>query len=169
MASTEPDPQPARHPSGQGRRERWPARLHLPWGVWVLVAMVVVLVLGGSALAGWSVASRSSGGSPSAAAPGGQHTPVSGLPTVALADLPVQARQVVATIDAHGSFRYAQDGTVFGNDEHLLPDRPDGYYHEYTVPTPGSPDRGTRRLVLGRDGDLYYTADHYASFRQVLR
>jgi ribonuclease T1 len=96
-------------------------------------------------------------------------TPSSGLPTVAVAALPPEARAVLALIDKGGPFEYRQDGTVFSNVEGLLPARPAGYYHEYTVVTPGSPDRGTRRLVVGRDGDVYYTSDHYASFRQVLR
>lgn len=53
---------------------------------------------------------------------------------------------------------------MFGNREGILPRKPSGYYHEYTVPTPGSPDRGARRLVTGEGGEVYYTADHYASF-----
>ena len=51
----------------------------------------------------------------------------------------------------------------------MLPARPRGYYREFTVPTPGSPARGARRVIAGRDGDLYYTGDHYESFRQILR
>jgi ribonuclease T1 len=35
------------------------------------------------------------------------------------------------------------------------------------VSTPGSPDRGARRIITGRDGEFYYTADHYESFRRV--
>jgi len=102
-------------------------------------------------------------------APAASATPSSGLPTVPVAQLPPEARTMLALIDKGGPYRYAQDGTVFSNNERLLPARPNGYYHEYTVVTPGSPDRGTRRLVVGRDGDVYYTSDHYASFRQVLR
>jgi len=100
---------------------------------------------------------------------GAGQTPSSGLPTVASAALPPEARHVLTLIDAGGPFPYKQDGTVFGNNEGLLPKQRTGYYHEYTVPTPGSPDRGTRRLVVGHGGDIYYTNDHYASFRQVLR
>ena len=58
---------------------------------------------------------------------------------------------------------------MFGNIEGLLPARPRGYDHEYTVPTPGSADRGARRLVAGDDGDVYWTDDHYETFRQVRR
>jgi len=82
-------------------------------------------------------------------------------------DLPVQARQVLRLIDAGGPFAYPQDGTVFGNVERLLPSHPRGWYHEYTVPTPGSPDRGARRIVAGQDGVRYYTADHYESFARI--
>lgn len=96
-------------------------------------------------------------------------TPVSGLPTIAAKELPKEAITTLSLIDAGGPFPYDKDGSVFGNLEKLLPQRPRGYYREYTVPTPGSRDRGARRLVVGSDGDVYYTADHYESFRQVLR
>ncbi len=96
-------------------------------------------------------------------------TPRSGLPTVAASALPAEARQVLGLIDAGGPFPFVQDGTVFTNAERILPQRAAGYYREYTVRTPGSSDRGARRLVVGRGGDVYYTDDHYASFRQVLR
>ena len=96
-------------------------------------------------------------------------TPSSGLATMRAADLPSEGRAVLALIDKGGPFRYQQDNTVFANNEGLLPMRPAGYYHEYTVPTPGSPDRGARRLIAGKDGDIYYTADHYDTFRQVIR
>jgi len=96
-------------------------------------------------------------------------TPVSGLRTVAMAELPQQARDTLALIDKGGPFPYDRDGIVFGNNERILPQRQRGYYREYTVPTPGSRDRGARRLVVGGGGDVYYTDDHYESFRQVLR
>jgi ribonuclease T1 len=37
------------------------------------------------------------------------------------------------------------------------------------VITPGSADRGARRIIAGADGELYYTADHYATFQRVVR
>ncbi len=89
---------------------------------------------------------------------------------VALATLPVEARETVALIDRGGPFPYAKDGAVFGNRERLLPAQPSGFYREYTVPTPGEDDRGPRRIVTGDDGgQLFYTADHYASFVRVDR
>ena len=97
--------------------------------------------------------------------------PESGLPMVALATLPVEARRTVALIDRGGPFPYgAKDGAVFRNRERLLPARPNGFYREYTVPTPGEDDRGPRRIVTGDGGNqLFYTADHYASFVRVSR
>ena len=94
----------------------------------------------------------------------------SGLTLVALATLPVEVRETVALIDRGGPFPYAKDGAVFGNRERLLPIRPNGFYREYTVPTRGEDDRGARRIVTGDDGgQLFYTADHYASFVRVSR
>lgn len=96
-------------------------------------------------------------------------TPRSDLPTVAVDELPAEARETLALIDRGGPYPYRQDNTVFSNVEGRLPRRPHGYYREYTVRTPGSRDRGARRLVVGADGDIYYTEDHYETFRQVIR
>jgi ribonuclease T1 len=87
--------------------------------------------------------------------------------TVALSSLPVQASDTVHLIEAGGPFPYPQDGVVFNNAERRLPDEPRGYYREYTVPTPGSADRGARRIITGKNGEYYYTPDHYATFRRV--
>ncbi|WP_406370293.1 hypothetical protein OG788_10245 [Streptomyces sp. NBC_00647] len=92
-----------------------------------------------------------------------------GLPAVAAAALPAQARETLALIDRGGPYPYAKDGTVFGNLERELPRHARGYYHEYTVRTPGESDRGARRIVTGRGGEIYYTDDHYDSFKAVLR
>ncbi|MFJ7966751.1 ribonuclease domain-containing protein [Streptomyces sp. NPDC096324] len=92
-----------------------------------------------------------------------------GLPTVSVAALPAEARSTLALIDRGGPFPYAKDGTVFGNFERELPGHARGYYREYTVPTPGENDRGARRIVTGRGGEIFYTDDHYNSFKAVLR
>ncbi|MEV6686392.1 ribonuclease domain-containing protein [Streptomyces sp. NPDC051130] len=82
--------------------------------------------------------------------------------------LPSQADDTLDLIDQGGPFPYSQDGVVFQNREGLLPGRTTGYYHEYTVITPGSPTRGARRIITGQQAaEDYYTADHYASFRRV--
>ncbi len=93
------------------------------------------------------------------------------LPVVALAELPREARAVDAAIRSGGPFRYDRDGVVFGNREKLLQVRPRGYYHEYTVPTPGSKGRGARRIVCGgpptTPDACYYSDDHYRTFRRI--
>jgi ribonuclease T1 len=86
---------------------------------------------------------------------------------VPAAQLPKEARQTLELIRRGGPFPYRQDGTVFGNRERLLPQRERGYYREYTVPTPGSRDRGARRIVAGKSSDYWYTEDHYNSFRRI--
>jgi len=83
------------------------------------------------------------------------------------AALPREARETLALIHKGGPFPYQQDGGVFGNREGLLPRRPRGHYREYTVKTPGSRDRGARRIVAGASAEYYYTDDHYRSFRRI--
>lgn len=95
--------------------------------------------------------------------------PESGLPVVRLADLPPEAARTLELIDAGGPFPEDRDGVTFENREGLLPDEQMGYYREYTVPTPGSDDRGARRIVTGEGGELYYTGDHYSSFSRIAR
>jgi ribonuclease T1 len=99
--------------------------------------------------------------------PGEGHAEVQ-LPAVAaLADLPPEARATVRLIREGGPFPFDRDGVVFGNRERLLPVRSRGYYREYTVVTPGVHHRGARRIIAGRQGELYYTDDHYRSFKRV--
>jgi ribonuclease T1 len=74
---------------------------------------------------------------------------------------------VLAAIDSGTPSPYREDGGTFENREGELPDKPFGYYREYTVETPGSPDRGARRLVIGEQGDTWYTNDHYGSFTRI--
>ncbi len=94
--------------------------------------------------------------------------PDSGLPTIYLLDLPPEAAETVDSIDDGPPYAYDQDGGTFGNYEGLLPDRERGYYQEFTVETPGSYDRGARRIIEGADGELYWTDDHYGSFSRIL-
>jgi ribonuclease T1 len=81
--------------------------------------------------------------------------------------LPPEAHAVLDAIAHGGPHPYRQDGGVFQNREGQLPRQPRGYYREYTVDTPGSDDRGPRRIVTGGDPpvEYWYTDDHYRSFR----
>ena len=92
--------------------------------------------------------------------------------SLAVAELPRQGAQVYGLIFQGGPFEFEKDGVVFANRERLLPLAKRGYYHEYTVATPGARNRGVRRIVCGgqvRTPDIcYYTADHYASFRKIV-
>jgi ribonuclease T1 len=113
--------------------------------------------------------------------------------TVPVHQLPQEAVEMLGRIERGGPYRYERDGTVFGNRERLLPRRARGYYREYTVDTPGVRHRGARRLVVGCEreppasahgraspsrfpafaecggpAEVYYTEDHYRSFRRVL-
>ena len=92
----------------------------------------------------------------------------SAIGEIKAAALPPEARATLALIRAGGPFPYARDGTAFGNREGLLPKRERGYYREYTVKTPAARDRGARRIVAGKRGELYYTDDHYRSFKRIL-
>ncbi|QQP95023.1 ribonuclease domain-containing protein [Lysobacter enzymogenes] len=82
--------------------------------------------------------------------------------------LPAEARDVLRKIQSGGRFEHRQDGSTFQNRERRLPPQPRGYYREYTVETPGSDDRGARRIVTGGDPpvEFYYSDDHYRSFRR---
>jgi ribonuclease T1 len=81
--------------------------------------------------------------------------------------LPPEAADTLARIAHGGPFEHRQDGVVFNNREGRLPTMPDGYYHEYTVDTPGLDYRGARRIITGGTPPrIYcYTDDHYRTFR----
>jgi ribonuclease T1 len=151
------------------------SRTRAQWVVAILVALI--------ALASWWFQNR-----PAAPAEGGPGTPdrtaavsphqpgtksgtdnMSGLRWVAVSQLPDEADETLRLIDSDGPFPYDRDGVVFGNFERILPGHQRGYYHEYTVPTPGEHDRGARRIVTGGPGEYYWTGDHYASFERIAR
>jgi len=94
-------------------------------------------------------------------------------PTLLVTDLPREGQETYQLIRKGGPFPYEKDGVVFGNRERQLPRQDRGYYREYTVKTPGSRDRGARRIVCGgpeprNPKACYYTQDHYASFRELV-
>jgi guanyl-specific ribonuclease Sa len=130
----------------------------------LVIALVAYLVLQ------WSTGRDPAGVQP----PGGQDAPViesqatgtaGGYPSF----LPPEAVETLQLIERGGPFPYDRDGVTFQNRERRLPERPRGYYREYTVPTPGERDRGARRIVTGGDPPevYFYTDDHYRSFREV--
>jgi ribonuclease T1 len=96
-----------------------------------------------------------------------QSSTQSGLNVIKASDLPPEGRATLNLIKNGGPFPYSKDGAVFNNYEGLLPAKAKGYYHEYTVITPGSSDRGARRIIAGANHEYYYTSDHYASFKLI--
>jgi guanyl-specific ribonuclease Sa len=128
------------------------------WKPLLTLAVVVIALLLWNRFAGTPPSSASA---PAAVAAGGDAGALPGF-------LPPEARDTLALIAHGGPFPHSQDGVVFGNYEHLLPEQPRGYYHEYTVETPGARTRGTRRIITGGTPPevYYYTDDHYRSFRQ---
>ncbi|MFD9706002.1 ribonuclease domain-containing protein [Lentzea sp. NPDC059081] len=136
-----------------------------------LVGLVALVVIG------WFVKDNTSSAPPSptpssstrpsatSAAAGEVPGAKSGLDVQALTKLPAEAARTWKLVEANGPFPYPRnDGVTFENREKRLPQQKSGYYKEYTVPTPGSPDRGARRLVTGSEKEVFYTGDHYSSF-----
>ncbi|WP_412078547.1 ribonuclease domain-containing protein [Streptomyces xanthophaeus] len=147
--------------------------LRLLGAVFLCAALVGAVGCGGKTPAP-AAASTSAGltAGPGTAEPtGGSAAPrwAEGMATVRADALPREARDVLALIDKGGPYPYRQDGTVFGNFERILPRQKRGYYHEFTVRTPGERDRGARRIVTGQGGEFFYTDDHYETFKAVLR
>ena len=151
----------------------------------VIPLLLIVAVILAVYLAEWAgstnfgcnpVSAPSTGGNP-VSAPSAQSSPatVADEPLqqnqpggVSLSSLPKEAHDTLKLIKQGGPFPYSKDDTVFSNYEGLLPAKSSGYYHEYTVKTPGSPDRGARRIIAGNPGEYYYTGDHYLSFKRIL-
>jgi ribonuclease T1 len=131
---------------------------------WIRIALLAGLAV--AAASGWlsREAPRGSGAEAPIASDRGSTAP---LPDGA--GLPAEAQQTLRLIAAGGPFPYDRDGSHFQNREGRLPTQPPGYYREYTVRTPGSPDRGARRIVSGGNPpvEFYYTDDHYRSFRRI--
>lgn len=94
---------------------------------------------------------------------GGQES----LSVIAVAELSAEARDTLRAIKQGGPFAYPRDGVVFNNFERVLPERQRGYYHEYTVITPGASNRGVRRIISSEANEYYYTADHYQTFKRI--
>ncbi|WP_235010039.1 ribonuclease domain-containing protein [Mycobacterium sp. 3519A] len=125
------------------------------------IAIIALLVLA-VAVGGWALL-RTNSADP-------QPTSTGGVPTCPIATLPREAAETVRAIHSGGPFPFPRnDGVVFGNREGHLPDRAKGYYHEYTVISPGADNRSTKRIVTGglpltSPSQYFYTGDHYDSF-----
>ena len=57
-------------------------------------------------------------------------------------------------------------GDRFYNREGLLPSGKT--YYECDIDTLGKSNRGAKRIVFSKDGDIYYTSDHYVTFYRYL-
>lgn len=137
-----------------GRQLGWPS-----FGKLAFANFLTMVVLAGAMVQGTGVAAK---------------PPAALIQTVALSSLPSEAQETERLIRAGGPFPYEKDGSRFGNRERLLPVQSRGYYREYTVKTPGSRNRGARRIVCGGQQPTapdacFYTDDHYASFRRIVK
>jgi ribonuclease T1 len=134
----------------------------------VVPLLAVVLAACGATAAGTSASVATAPASTSAAGSLAPAQPTTDLRTVVVAKLPAEAVGTLRLIASDGPYPFAKDGATFSNREGLLPRHSSGWYREFTVVTPGSGDRGARRIIAGQDGSRFYTSDHYASFREVV-
>ncbi|TNC99193.1 MAG: guanine-specific ribonuclease N1 and T1 [Gallionellaceae bacterium] len=131
-------------------------------GWWVLAGLLLVLSLAQAR------SHHSHSSSQVSAQETAQHSSQDSSDSIALAQLPPEGRETLQLIKRGGPFPYPRDGVVFSNFERILPKQQRGYYHEYTVKTPGVNHRGARRIVCGVVPECYYTADHYKSFQRIV-
>jgi ribonuclease T1 len=114
-------------------------------------------------------ASQAASAAAASAASGAQAAGVLG--TITSKQLPAEAADTLRLIKSGGPFPYAEDGVLFRNSASMLPQHPRGYYHTYTVRTPGATDRGQRRIICGgarkQTNDCYYTDDYYVSIKRI--
>lgn len=134
----------------------------------MLLAVLALVACGGDPQAGSGSAVTAPSGVASSGSALAPAVATTKLRTVAVSSLPPEGVTTLELIRSGGPFPYSRDGITFQNREGLLPARPEGFYREYTVPTPGSVDRGARRIVAGSDGARFYSDDHYNSFREIV-
>jgi ribonuclease T1 len=125
----------------------------------VLVAALPLAACGPAAPA-WDASAGGARGADARAARSADRDPLAAVSEGERAEVRDELRRIAAG----GPFLHRRDGIAFANREGRLPPEPAGYYREYTVETPGAPDRGARRLVVGRRGEVFYSHDHYQSF-----
>jgi ribonuclease T1 len=130
-----------------------------------LAALCALVVIVG----GWALL-RTQSSNPSTTKSSDAASTTDGVPTCPLATLPPEVADTVRVIRSNGPFPFPRnDGVVFGNREGHLPGQARGYYHEYTVITPGARNRSTKRIITGgapvtNPRQYFYTDDHYDSF-----
>jgi ribonuclease T1 len=111
-------------------------------------------------------------GAPAASGAVGAAGASSVVTPVARTKLPGEAAETLRLIKAGGPYPFGEDGVLFRNSAVMLPQHPRGYYHAYTVKTPGLADRGLRRIVCGgprkQTADCYYTEDYYVTFKRIV-
>jgi len=98
-------------------------------------------------------------------------------------------KDLLAKIAVCERMPYDNDGNVHSKPHAGLPDKPAGYYLEYTLIVPNRPTgakpepvliggvtymtgavlspRGPERLMIGDHREVYYTPDHYTTFIQL--
>lgn len=85
----------------------------------------------------------------------------------------VDLKPTIDRINAKGSYPHVNDGSVFrnqplkGKSVPELPVKPQGYYREYVHPTAGFKGPGPQRIVVGQNGEIFYTPDHHQTFRRI--
>ncbi|GGO39871.1 MULTISPECIES: ribonuclease domain-containing protein [Streptomyces] len=141
--------------------------MRIPPRIISVTALAAALLVGGSVTGTATAAPQTAAASHSIAVTAPAGFSAAAVGDICYSDLPSQAHDTLRLIDKGGPYPYPQDGTVFQNREGILPKQNTGYYHEFTVKTPGSPNRGARRIVTGNEQQDYYTADHYRSFDLV--
>ncbi|MFH8489419.1 ribonuclease domain-containing protein [Streptomyces longisporoflavus] len=142
--------------------------MRIPPRIVSITALAAALLVGGPVAASASAVSDHHAPNSTAYSATSVSSFAAAVGDICYSKLPDQAHDTLDLIEAGGPYPYPQDGTVFQNREGILPSQGSGYYHEYTVVTPGSPDRGARRIVTGEENqEDYYTADHYESFDLV--
>ena len=131
----------------------------------ITISTIIMTIL----LAGFLAAGCGQGNAPREGGEhGDEHAHEEGHEDEGHIELTPEALETIVLIAKGGPFPYSKDGSTFFNREGILPSMPEGYYREYTVETPGSDDRGARRIVGGEAGELYYTDDHYNSFSWIV-
>lgn len=168
MTSTNPPPIRPVAPSGAPRVAPWALR----------AGILLVLVAGAYVAKSCGLLDSAPEPSPS---PPSRTTPAAPvpletrIPDVTIRDLEgkvvqrgeVDLSKTLERIERNERLSFRNDGAAFANRENRLPRKPSGYYREWVHPTSSLPGPGPQRVVTGDGGEIFYTADHYKSFRRL--